>query len=127
MPGFDQTGPLGYGPLSGRRGGRCGGRVVSRRAFYGAEPVRYGSRFGGFGRGYRWQYLETGLPRWARSLEPCTPSRNEDKVALLTELEREAKALEERLNDVKDYIESLKPEKSYESEEASSDTSERSQ
>jgi len=127
MPGFDGTGPLGYGPVSGRRGGRCGGRIASRRAFYGAEPIRYGSGFGGFGRGHRWQYLETGLPRWARALERYVPSRKEDKVALLAALEGDAKVLEERLNDVKVYIESLKLEESDESEEADSDTSERSQ
>jgi Family of unknown function (DUF5320) len=53
MPGFDGTGPLGDGPLSGRRGGRCKGSIALRRASRGAEPIRRGSRMGGFGRGYR--------------------------------------------------------------------------
>ena len=69
MPGFDGTGPLGDGPSSGRRDGRCRDSIALKRAFYGAEPIRRGSGMGGFGRGYRWQYLETGLPRSARTLE----------------------------------------------------------
>jgi Family of unknown function (DUF5320) len=77
---------------------------------------------GGFGRGFRRQYLETGLPRWARSLGTSTPSQTEDRAALQTALEREVKALEEQLNDVKAYLESLIREKSDESEEVNSDT-----
>ncbi len=52
MPGFDGTGPSGYGPLSGRRGGRCRGSFALRRGD-GAEPIRRGSGIGEFGRGYR--------------------------------------------------------------------------
>jgi Family of unknown function (DUF5320) len=128
MPGFDGTGPLGYGPLSGRRGGYCRGSIALRRAFYGAGPIRRGSGMGGFGRGYRWQYLETGLPRWARTLETDEPFRTGDTAALLTALERTAKALEEELNDVKARLESLKVENREESEEANVDpTLDRSQ
>jgi hypothetical protein len=46
----------------------------------------------------------------------------EDKAALQTALERELKALEEQLNDVKAYLESLIREKRDESEEVNSDT-----
>jgi hypothetical protein len=122
MPGLDRTGPLGYGPLRGRRGGYCRNSIPSRRAFYGAGPVRRGSGIGGFGRGFRWQYLETGLPRWARTLGTGTPSQTEDGAALQTELERELKALEEQLNDVKAYLESLKLATRDDSEEGNSDT-----
>jgi hypothetical protein len=128
MPGFDGTGPVGYGPLSGRRGGRCRGSIAFRRGFYGAWPIRRGSGLGGFGRGYRWQYLETGLPRWARTLETDEPFRTEDRAALQIALEREAKALEEELNEVKAYLKSLKVENHKESEEANADaTLDRSQ
>jgi Family of unknown function (DUF5320) len=128
MPGFDGTGPLGYGPLSGRRGGYCRGSVALRRGFYGAEPIRRGSGMGGFGRGYRWQYLETRLPRWARTLGTGTPSQAEDRAALQAALEREVKALEEQLSDVKAYLESLILEKRDESEDANVDpTLDRSQ
>jgi hypothetical protein len=128
MPGFDGTGPLGDGPLSGRRGGRRRGSSALRRAFYGAEPIRRGSGMGGFGRGHRWQYLDTGLPRWARTLETDAPSRTGDRAALLTELERTARALEEELNDVKARLESLKLENREQSEEVNVDpTLDRSQ
>ncbi len=83
---------------------------------------------GGFGRGYRWQYLETGLPRWARTLETDAPSRTGDTAALLTALERTARALAEELNDVKARLESLKLENREESEEVNVDpTLDRSQ
>jgi|SRR5665647_720187 hypothetical protein len=122
MPGLDRTGPLGYGPQSGRRGGYCRNSIPLRRALFEAGPIRRGSGMGGFGRGFRRQYLETGLPRWARSLGTSTPSQTEDRAALQTALEREVKALEEQLNDVKAYLESLIREKSDESEEVNSDT-----
>jgi hypothetical protein len=128
MPGFDGTGPLGDSPLSGRRGGRCRGSIALRRASYGAEPIRRGSGRGGFGRGFRRQYLETGLPRWARTLETDASSRTGDRAAMLTELERTARALEEELNDVKTRLESLKLKNREESEEVNEDqTLDRSQ
>jgi hypothetical protein len=83
---------------------------------------------GGFGRGYRWQYLETGLPRWARTLETDEPSRTGDTAALLAALERAARALEDELSDVKARLESLKLENREESEEVKIDpTVDRSQ
>jgi len=128
MPDFDGTGPLLYGPLSCRRGGRCRSGSALRRASYGAEPIRRGSGTGGFGRGYRRQYLETGLPRWARTLETDTPFQTGDRAAMLTELERTARALEEELKDVKARLESLKLENHEESEEVNADpTLDRSQ
>lgn len=47
MPGFDRTGPGGYGPATGRGMGPCGGGMAYGR----------GGRMGrgrGFGRGYCW-------------------------------------------------------------------------
>lgn len=40
MPGFDQTGPMGAGPMTGGGFGRCGGRA--------------GRVYGGRGQRYRW-------------------------------------------------------------------------
>lgn len=122
MPGLDRTGPLGYGPLSGRRGGYCRNSIPSRRAFYAAGPTRRGSGMGGFGRGFRWQYLETGLPRWARTSAKDPSVRADEKAILQNSLELEAKALEEQLNDVKAYLESLKLATRDDSEEGNSDT-----
>ncbi len=122
MPSLDGTGPLGYGSLRGRRGGYCRNSIPLRRAFSEAGSIRRGSGMGGFGRGFRWQYLETGQPRWTRTLGTGMSSQTEDMAALQTELEQEVKALEEQLNDVKSCLESLKLETSDESEEINSDT-----
>jgi Family of unknown function (DUF5320) len=67
MPDRDRTGPMGYGPRAGRGAGWCGDN--SRRDF--PQPVQGAGwrsgyqRFGGRGRGWRHEYYETGLPRWA--------------------------------------------------------------
>jgi hypothetical protein len=50
------------------------------------------------------------------------PFQTGEQAALQTALEREVKALEEQLNDVKAYLESLKLETRDESEEINSDT-----
>ena len=68
MPGFDRTGPMGQGPMTGGGRGRCNpagygtpawtggglgyGRGFGRGRGRGARGP-YG-RGGGFGRGYRW-------------------------------------------------------------------------
>ncbi len=54
MPGFDGTGPMGQGPLTGGRRGYCAGAV----------PGQWGGRGGG--RGWRNQYYATGLTGWQR-------------------------------------------------------------
>jgi hypothetical protein len=77
---------------------------------------------GGFGRGFRWQYLETGLPLWARTSAKDPSVRAEGKAILQETLEMEIKALEEQLNDMKAYLESLMLDKPDKSEEVSSDT-----
>ncbi|NMB78534.1 MAG: DUF5320 domain-containing protein [Methanomicrobiales archaeon] len=73
MPGFDQTGPIGYGPGSGRGMGPCGrGMGMGRGAVQGA-----GRRFGR-GRGFcRNMYSES---------EPL--SREAQKQLLEAELKR---------------------------------------
>lgn len=69
MPAGDGTGPMGMGPMTGRRAGYCAG--------YGApgfaNPIAgrglgmgwgWGGRGGG--RGWRNRYYATGVPGWAR-------------------------------------------------------------
>jgi len=62
MPGFDGTGPLGMGPMTGRGMGHCAG---FRAAGYG-NPWPCRGLGWGRGRGWRWWYRSTGLPGWAR-------------------------------------------------------------
>jgi len=50
MPGYDGTGPLGQGPMTGRGMGLCaGGDRYNKPGFFGRW---FGRRFG-FGRGFR--------------------------------------------------------------------------
>lgn len=46
MPGYDGTGPMGQGPMTGRGLGRCGAGNAGQ-----ARPLRLGCGWGGRGRG----------------------------------------------------------------------------
>ncbi len=76
MPGIDGTGPMGYGPLTGRGLGPCG----------------FGTRRG-FGRGY-------GPGLGLRYITPITLTKEEQRKILeaeLKEIEAEKQEIEERL------------------------------
>jgi hypothetical protein len=67
MPRGDRTGPMGFGPMTGRGAGFCAGynmpgylNPMAGRAFGGRGA-------GGGGRGWRNQFYATGLPGWARA------------------------------------------------------------
>lgn len=67
MPRGDRTGPMGYGPMTGRGAGYCAGNAVP--GYAGPGPGgRFGMRggLGGRGRGWRHGYYATGVPGWAR-------------------------------------------------------------
>lgn len=77
MPGGDRTGPLGYGPMTGRGAGYCAGysvpgymNPIPGRGWYGFGRG-YGRGRGWFGRGggrgWRHGYYATGMPGWARA------------------------------------------------------------
>lgn len=74
MPGFDKTGPMGAGPMTGRGFGPCGLGLGWRRRFGAGRGM--GRYFGG------WSF----------------PQTKEDKAKALAEYR---KALEEELEDVK--------------------------
>lgn len=66
MPGFNQTGPMGQGPMTGRRMGRCTNYGTGRRApqdqpneSEGTAPGWFGigrGRMGGRGMGWRHRF-----------------------------------------------------------------------
>lgn len=76
MPGFDGTGPMGAGPMTGGARGRCrpanlgyDPRYTAGGSYYSGMGLRRGFRGGfgrgpgrGFGRGYRWDmpYASSG-------------------------------------------------------------------
>lgn len=74
MPGGDRTGPLGYGPMTGRGAGFCAGYGVPG---YINPVFGRGRGFGGggFGRGRGWRnmYYATGQPFWGQGY-PANPA-----------------------------------------------------
>ncbi|MBP7736900.1 MAG: DUF5320 domain-containing protein [Spirochaetes bacterium] len=69
MPRGDRTGPLGYGPMTGRGAGLCAGNgapgYMNPACGRGRGSGGGGRGFGG-GRGWRNMFYATGLPAWAR-------------------------------------------------------------
>lgn len=88
MPGFNQRGPQGLGPMTGRGLGVCGNRNMAG-AGYGAG---YGGR--GFGGGGR------GMGRW---FGPVAAPGAADE----TTLQERARMLEEELNAVKAQLKTM--------------------
>ena len=89
MPRGDQTGPMGKGPMSGRRAGRCANSGARERNLSG---------FGTGGHGCRRMYYETGLPGFMREGEDVQPIREKD--VLKAEVER----LEKRMSELQEEI-----------------------
>ena len=95
MPGGDGTGPWGTG-------GWCTPLWRSGRI---ARPIGRGFlRRGGHGRGFRWRYLATGLPRGGGDMPYTEPTKENDRKAL----EEEARLLEEELKQIRQRIEQLR-------------------
>jgi hypothetical protein len=96
MPGGDRTGPLGAGPMTGRRAGFCAG--FGTPGFSNWPVPWYGAGYGfrGGGRGWRNIYYATGLPRWQRyAYVPPVP------------LQEEAEALKAQANWLKDQLDAI--------------------
>jgi hypothetical protein len=110
MPGFDRTGPLGMGPMTGGRRGLCVG--------YQPPYAAYGYGYPGFfgrGRGWRHWYYATGLPRWARRAPGAWPvpglavpyGPELTKEQELEVLKNQAKYFEETLNNINRRLKDL--------------------
>ena len=115
MPGFDGTGPMGQGPMTG------GGRGYCAVPLSGNRPMYPGQRFfgRGGGRGRRNWYYATGLTGWQRAsmgipafggwVNPyfypygagVTPKQEADI------LRNQAEILEKELEDIRSRIETL--------------------
>ena len=108
MPGFDGTGPMGMGPMTGGARGMCNpyGRSFGRGGF---GPWSGGGR--GRGRGFRHMYWETGLPGWMRfgpggrwDFPSPPPYTREQEVGLLKDqaeaLKGELDAIDSRIRDL---------------------------
>jgi len=110
MPGGDQTGPLGQGPMTGRGLGYCTGynspgyaNPISRR-FFGR----------GFGRGFGWRRWDFAAIERVVPVYPAQPQQptKEQEVTMLEDdakaVEAEQKALSQELEKIKKRIEELK-------------------
>jgi len=95
MPGYDRTGPLGKGSMSGRGLGLCKG---NRKKISLKERSGFG-RGRGLGRGFR-----RGFGRRYIDAEPVDLTNAEIKMVLkkdLEELKAEERELEEEINNLK--------------------------
>lgn len=121
MPRRDGTGPMGYGPMTGRGAGYCAG-YETPGSMNSAFPAPYCGRGRGFwgrggGRGWRNSFYATGLPRWARS-GWSLPSRMQRppvgdylQKQELEQLQEQAKYFSGALEDINQRIEELRKDK----------------
>jgi|SRR6056297_2322120 len=98
MPGFDRTGPVGAGSMTGRQLGRCVGNLPGR----GLRGFGRGFR-GGYGRGYgRGPGFRLGSRFWD------DPGDYWPDVSDETLLENEARALKDHLSRVEQQLEKMR-------------------
>ena len=112
MPGGDRTGPLGLGPMTGRRAGYCAGYPVPgfMNPFMGypGYDLGFGHGFGrGLGRGMRrglgYRYMPYGPA--AFGYNPAITAEEE-----LNMLKEYAKLLQEQLEEVQKQVKVLEEE-----------------
>jgi len=108
MPGFDRTGPMGMGSMTGGARGLCNPNY-RESAVTGFGPGL--GRGGGRGRGYRNMYWATGLPGWMRPATagfrgmPSAVSDTGDQE--IDVLKNQAKTLEAELDAVNARLQEL--------------------
>ena len=84
MPFGDKTGPLGQGPMTGRRLGYCTGNATPGR-FSGAQGMGMGMRRGG-GRGWGNRFRAQGIVPGAASAVVATGGAQQEVAELKTAL-----------------------------------------
>lgn len=99
MPRGDRTGPVGYGPITGRGAGLCRGFPVPGYL----NPI---------GRGFRHMFYATGMPFWARGMYPASPAMTYPAALYDPKYEaeflaQEAKILKEQLKEIEARLEEL--------------------
>jgi len=130
MPRGDRTGPLGFGPMTGRGAGFCAG--YDTPGYLNAYGGRSGAGFGrgmgynafrpmpgmgGRGRGRMNMYYATGIPGWARYgyapitqpyIPPASKPSPDEEMEYLKELAVNLKSqmewVEERIKAIKSEI-----------------------
>jgi hypothetical protein len=104
MPGLNQRGPEGTGPMTGRKMGRCTAGSNQNPAYPGQA---YGRRGYGQGRGRNcgqgFGRQKNGFAPWAASAGPASPPTKQD-------LDLRAKALEQELEAVRNELKNFSQE-----------------
>ena len=95
MPGGNGTGPMGYGPMSGRAAGYCAGFAAP-----GYMNAGRGGGFRGRGRGRGWARM--GMPFGGPVMMPTETPEQE-----LDGLKQQAELLQDSLNQINNRIEQL--------------------
>ena len=103
MPRGDGSGPMGLGPMTGRRAGYCADYDAPG---YANPAPRLGRArgFRGGGRGWRHWFYATGLPRWARA-GFASPTPQQEAEAL----KEQAGWLKDQLDAINKRIEEIEP------------------
>ena len=114
MPGFDGTGPMGMGPMTGGGRGYC---AVPVNGPVGPFVGRGRGRGRGFGRGRGWRnwYWATGMPGWMRAsygypafggwVNPYAPEMTAKEE--MDVLKDQAEIIKQQLEDIQSRINTL--------------------
>jgi hypothetical protein len=103
MPGGDGTGPMGWGPMTGRGVGYCAG--YGQPGYMNAMPGRAGWLAGAWARGRgvgRW-YYGMGAPGWA----PYGQASAYGPYCLLPTKEAQAESLRQQVDWLKQQLEAI--------------------
>ena len=107
MPGFNRTGPMGTGPMTGGRRGLCGD-VYNRFSCLGGR----GGRRAGLGRGYgrgRFSFGNEERAEYPRAFGSAYSANKEDELSILR---AEANTIRTTLESVQNRIAELEKETS---------------
>jgi len=118
MPRGDGTGPLGFGPMTGRAAGRCAGYPIPGfMNLYGGRRFYGSGRGGGFGRRFAWAaqvvpvYPGYGLPGTYRYESAAPAAAPVDRAVEIGELRAQAEFLKQSLTEISKRIEELEETK----------------
>jgi len=115
MPGGNRTGPMGFGPMTGRGLGFCAG--YSAPGFMNPSQAWGWGGGSGRGRGWRHRYWATGIPGWAWSwpaqtgfpaVQPGLVASAASEVELLRQ---QAEYLKQSLDEVNERLAKLEVDK----------------
>jgi hypothetical protein len=110
MPGFNRSGPMGTGPMTGGRRGLCGGAYGRPDAVGGGYDRGLGLGLRRcYGRGRGFGYAGPGGYPYPRAFGPATPVSRPDEIAMLR---AEANAMQASLESVQNRIAELEKEAS---------------